>query len=51
MADPVGEPVLGGTVDVHGSPHSIFVVGATYTGRIKIDVECNGFKLQGTGTS
>lgn len=49
LADPVGVPVLGGIVDVHGSPHSAFMVGATYKGRIKIGVEYDGFKLGDKG--
>jgi hypothetical protein len=49
LADPVGVPVLGGTVDVLKMPHSAFKEGATYLGRIKIGVEYDGFKLGDSG--
>lgn len=49
LADPVGVPVLGGTVDVKGAPHSAFLQGATYMGRIRIGVEYDGFKLGDKG--
>lgn len=49
LADPVGVPVLGGTVDVLKVPHSSFLRGADYLGRIKIGVEYDGFKLGDKG--
>merc|ERR1740138_1318124 len=49
LADPVGVPVLGGTVDVHGAGHSAFLEGADYKGRIKIGVEYDGFKMGDKG--
>lgn len=49
LADPVGVPVLGGTVDVLKVPHSSFLEGADYKGRIKIGVEYDGFKLGDQG--
>jgi len=49
LADPVGVPVLGGTVDVLKVPHSSFLEGADYLGRIKIGVEYDGFKLGDKG--
>jgi hypothetical protein len=49
LADPVGVPVLGGTVDVLKMPHSSFMEGADYKGRIKIGVEYDGFKLGDKG--
>jgi len=49
LADPVGVPVLGGTVDTKGIPHSAFLEGADYLGRIKIGVEYDGFKLGDKG--
>ncbi|CAJ1343454.1 unnamed protein product [Effrenium voratum] len=49
LADPVGVPVLGGTVDVLKVPHSAFLEGADYKGRIKIGVEYAGFQLGDKG--
>lgn len=50
LADPVGVPVLGGTVDVKGmGPHASFIRGADYKGRIKIGVEYAGYKLGDPG--
>jgi hypothetical protein len=51
LADPVGVPVLGGSVKVKGSPiaHSAFLEGADYKGRIKIGVEYDGFKMGDKG--
>eukprot|EP00746_Dinoflagellata_sp_MGD_P006118 gnl/MRDRNA2_/MRDRNA2_111904_c0_seq1.p1 gnl/MRDRNA2_/MRDRNA2_111904_c0~~gnl/MRDRNA2_/MRDRNA2_111904_c0_seq1.p1 ORF type:complete len:567 (-),score=92.90 gnl/MRDRNA2_/MRDRNA2_111904_c0_seq1:151-1851(-) len=49
LADPVGVPVLGGTVKTLGVPHSAFLEGADYLGRIKIGVEYDGFKLGDKG--
>jgi len=50
LADPVGVPVLAGIVDVKGrGPHSSFMKGADYLGRIKIGVEYAGFKLGDKG--
>eukprot|EP00927_Polykrikos_kofoidii_P077590 TRINITY_DN74522_c0_g1_i1.p1 TRINITY_DN74522_c0_g1~~TRINITY_DN74522_c0_g1_i1.p1 ORF type:complete len:554 (+),score=92.11 TRINITY_DN74522_c0_g1_i1:74-1735(+) len=49
LADPVGVPVLGGTVDVLKVPHSAFLEGADYLGRIRIGVEYDGFKLGDKG--
>jgi len=49
LADPVGVPTLGGTVDTKGIPHSAFLEGADYLGRIKIGVEYDGFKLGDKG--
>lgn len=49
LADPVGVPVLGGLVETHGVPHSAFLEGADYLGRIKIGVEYDGFKLGDKG--
>jgi hypothetical protein len=50
VADPVGVPVLGGSVRVNGELHSAFRNGATYMGRIKIGVEYDGFKLGDKGS-
>jgi len=49
LADPVGVPVLGGTVDVLKAPHNSFMRGADYMGRIKIGVEYDGFKMGDKG--
>jgi hypothetical protein len=49
LADPVGVPVLGGTVVTKGILHSAFLEGADYLGRIKIGVEYDGFKLGDKG--
>merc|ERR1719473_657811 len=49
LADPVGVPVLGGTVLTNGVPHAAFLEGADYLGRIKIGVEYDGFKLGDKG--
>jgi hypothetical protein len=49
VGDPVGVPVLGGIVDVHGGQHSAFMTDATYKGRIKIGVEYDGFQLGDKG--
>jgi len=49
LADPVGVPVLGGVVDVLKAPHSSFLRGADYLGRIRIGVEYDGFKLGDKG--
>jgi hypothetical protein len=49
VADPVGVPVLGGTVINNGVQHSAFMNGAEYLGRIKIGVEYDGFKLGDSG--
>merc|ERR1712217_999886 len=49
IGDPVGVPTLGGTVDVNQAPHSAFMEGAEYKGRIKIGVEYDGFKLGDKG--
>merc|ERR1712232_986528 len=49
LADPVGVPVMGGSVDVLKVPHAAFSEGATYKGRIKIGVEYDGFKLGDKG--
>jgi len=49
LADPVGVPQLGGIVDTKGIPHSAFLEGADYLGRIKIGVEYDGFKLGDKG--
>merc|ERR1711918_141982 len=48
VADPVGVPVLGGSVAVSGELHSAFLNDATYMG-IKIGVEYDGFKLGDKG--
>merc|ERR1711904_259190 len=49
LADPVGVPVLGGTVKTLGVNHSAFLEGADYLGRVKIGVEYDGFKLGDKG--
>lgn len=49
VADPVGVPVLGGTVDVLKVPHGSFTRGADYKGRVKIGVEYDGFSLGDRG--
>mmetsp|Transcript_4314 Transcript_4314/g.13842 ORF Transcript_4314/g.13842 Transcript_4314/m.13842 type:complete len:550 (-) Transcript_4314:308-1957(-) len=49
LADPVGVPVLSGSVDVLKVPHGSFVHGADYKGRIKIGVEYDGFRLGDKG--
>lgn len=49
LADPVGVPVLGGVVDVLKVPHTSFMRGADYKGRIKIGVEYDGFKMGDKG--
>jgi len=49
LADPVGVPVLGSTVDTKGIGYSAFLEGADYLGRIKIGVEYDGFKLGDKG--
>merc|ERR1712232_906900 len=45
VGDPVGVPVLGGLVDVHGVAKSAFLEGAEYLGRVKIGVEYADFKF------
>jgi len=49
LADPVGVPVLGGSVVVNGSAHSSFMEGADYKGRVTIGVEYDGFKMGDKG--
>jgi len=49
LADPVGVPVLGGSVLVNGSAHSSFMEGADYKGRLTIGVEYDGFKMGDSG--
>mmetsp|Transcript_61453 Transcript_61453/g.193717 ORF Transcript_61453/g.193717 Transcript_61453/m.193717 type:complete len:551 (-) Transcript_61453:126-1778(-) len=49
LADPVGVPVLSGSVDVVKVPHGSFTRGADYKGRIKLGVEYEGFKLGDKG--
>jgi len=49
LADPVGVPVLGGMALTNGIPHSAFLEGADYLGRVKIGVEYDGFKLGDKG--
>lgn len=49
LADPVGVPVLAGIVDVKGQPHSSFLNGADYKGRIKIGVEYDGYQMGDNG--
>lgn len=49
LADPVGVPVLAGSVDVQGKPHASFTKDATYLGRIKMGIEYADFKLGDKG--
>jgi len=49
LADPVGVPVLGGSVKVNGTAHSSFTDGADYEGRITIGVEYDGYKMGDKG--
>jgi hypothetical protein len=50
VADPVGVPVLGGSLRVNGELHSAFRNDATYMGRIKMGIEYDGFKLGDEGS-
>lgn len=49
LADPVGVPVLGGLLNVNGQLHSSFRNDATYLGRIKMEIEYDGFQLGDEG--
>lgn len=49
LADPVGVPVLGGLLNVNGDLHSAFRNDATYLGRIKMEIEYDGFKMGDAG--
>lgn len=49
VADPVGVPVLGGLLNVGGSLHSVFRNDATYLGRIRMEIEYDGFKMGDAG--